>query len=111
MRTALPRILLVTVAVILATSLRPPQPASALVHLAEIHEVLSGFDGDPAVQYVEVNMRSTFQNFTVGVKLSAFDASGTFIDGDTVTPGDQPLLVMSGNVSSGSVISWSCSDA
>ena len=83
------------------------QPAFAAVHRAEIHEVMSGFNGDPDVQYVEVNMRSGSQTATTNVKLSAFDASGTFIDGDPMTMGNQPLLTMSGSVpNSGDGIRW-----
>ena len=107
MRAAALRVVLVTLTVVLAASLRPSQPALAIVHLAEIHELMVGFDGDPDVQFVEINMRLFGQNITVNTKLSAFDASGTFIDADAVTPGDQPLLVVPGNVpNSGDGVRW-----
>ncbi len=107
MRATALRIVLVTLTVVLATSLRPSQPALAVVHLAEIHELMVGFDGDPDVQFVEINMRLVGQNITVNTKLSTFDASGTFIDADPGTGGDQPLLVVSGNVpNSGDGVRW-----
>ena len=101
MRTLSLRIALTILAIMLATSLRPASPASAIVHLAEIHEVMVGFDGDPDVQYVEINMRLGLQNITTGAKLSIFDATGTFIDADPGAAGDQPLLTIPGNVPNG----------
>ena len=107
MRSAFLRMLLIGAALILIVALRPTQPAVAVVHIAEIHEVMSGFDGDPSVQYVEINMRAAGQNFTGNSKLSAFDASGNFIDGDSGTIGDQPLLTMNGNVANaGDGVRW-----
>ncbi len=94
MRLALLRIGLVVVATALAVALRPAEPAFAIVHLAETHEVMAGFDGDTDVQYVEINQRAFLQNITTDSKLSVFDATGTFIDADTVTAGDQPLLTV-----------------
>ena len=85
----------------LAITLRPAGPASAIVHLAEIHEVMVGFDGDANVQYVEINMRLGGQNITINSTLATFDASGTFIDGDPGTVGDQPLVTFPGNVPNG----------
>ncbi|MDZ4277610.1 MAG: flexitail domain-containing putative surface protein [Dehalococcoidia bacterium] len=98
---------------ILAFSSLRPEPASAAVHISEIHEVMAGFNGiakeagDPNVQYVEINMRSIGMNITAGSKLGAFDAAGNPIDGDTSMMGDQPLLTMSGNVTnSGDGVRW-----
>ncbi len=85
----------------LAITLRPAGPASAIVHLAEIHEVMAGFDGDANIQYVEINMRLGGQNITINSTLAAFDASGTFIDGDSGTTGDQPLITFANNVPNG----------
>ncbi len=101
------RIFLSILAIMLATSLRPAGPASAIVHLAEIHEVMVGFDSDADVQYVEINMRLGLQNITTGAKLATFDASGTFIDADAGTGGDQPLLAISSNVpNAGDGVRW-----
>ena len=98
---------LVLLAAFLIAQGRSSQPAFAAVHRAEIHELMSGFNGDPDVQYVEVNMRSGSQTATTNAKLSAFDASGTCIDGDPMTMGNQPLLTMSGSVpNSGDGIRW-----
>ena len=85
----------------LVITIRPAEPASAIVHLAEIHEVMAGFNGDADMQYVEVNMRLGGQNITVNSTLATFDASGTFIDGDPGTVGDQPLVTFPGNVPNG----------
>ena len=107
MRRPLSQITLICFAVVLAAFLSPASPASALVHIAEIHEVMSGFDGDADVQYVEINMRRTTQNITAGAKLSAFDASGTFIDGDAITGGDQPLITIPDDVpNAGDGVRW-----
>ena len=48
---------LLAVVVGVAITLRPAGPASAVVHLAEIHEIMVGANGDPDVQYIEINMR------------------------------------------------------
>lgn len=94
-------------AVIVLAPLRTSTPVLAAVHLAEIHEVMSGFNGNPSVQYIEVNMRSIGQNVTNQAKLSAFTSSGAFIDGNTSMMGNQPLATMSGNVTnSGDGVRW-----
>ena len=98
MRTTFLRILLVTLAVALAASLRPSQPASAFFHVALIDEVMSGFDGDPNVQYVEIEQLSGSQNFVKGTRLTAFDADGGF---------RAVLLQIPGNVpNSGNGVAW-----
>jgi hypothetical protein len=104
------RIALVGALLLATVALAPLQtstPALAVVHLAEIHEVMSGFNGNPNVQYVEVNMRSIGQNLTNGARLSAFTASGAFIDGNPMMMGNQPILTVSGNVAnSGDGVRW-----
>lgn len=56
------------------------QPALATFHIAEISEVMSGFDGDPDVQFVEVE-RLDFaylgQGFVANTRLTAFNPDGT----------------------------------
>ncbi len=101
------RFLLVFVVIGLAMTLRPAGPASAIVHLAEVHEIMVGFNGDPDVQFIEINMRLGAQNITIGSTLASFDSSGTFIDADPGTAGDQPLITFPNNVpNSGSDIRW-----
>ena len=66
-----------------------------------------GFNGDPDVQFIEINMRLGAQNITVGSKLASFDSTGTFIDADPGTAGDQPLITFPNNVpNSGAEIRW-----
>ena len=107
MLRSLLRFLLVFVVIGLAMTLRPAGPASAIVHLAEVHEIMVGFNGDPDVQFIEINMRLGAQNITVGSKLASFDSTGTFIDADPGTAGDQPLITFPNNVpNSGAEIRW-----
>jgi hypothetical protein len=57
-----------------------PQPALAIHHLAEISEVMIGFDGNQNIQYVEINQRDAFnQQFVQGTILSAFSPTGAFL--------------------------------
>ena len=49
-------VLAITAGVML--SVQETRPALAAHHIAEISEVMVGFDGDPNVQYVEINMQS-----------------------------------------------------
>jgi hypothetical protein len=96
-----------TVLVALLTLIWSPQRTEAAVHIAEIHEVMAGFGGDPDVQFVEVNMRSFGQSVTDDATLAAFDPSGAFIDGDPGTTGDQPLATMIHNLPfSGDGVRW-----
>jgi len=89
-----------------AVSLRPADKASAIVHLAEIHEIMVGFDGDPDVQWVEINMLLGGQNITQNAAIATFDSSGAFIDANPGMMGNQPLLVMGSNVLSGAQRRW-----
>ena len=98
MDIALLRIRLFALVGVLGLFLLAPAPASAIVHIAEIHEVMAGVGGDADAQYVEINQRSVGQNITINSKLSAFDSAGNFIDGDAGTAGDQPLHTMPSNV-------------
>ncbi len=111
MLRSLLRFLLVFVVIGLAMTLRPAGPASAIVHLAEVHEIMVGAtvgDGhDADVQYIEINMLLGAQNITIGATLASFDSTGTFIDADPGTVGDQPLITFPANVpNSGAEIRW-----
>ena len=77
MRTALLRMALVALAVVLASTLRSSQPALALHHFAEVSEVMSGFNGNPNVQYLEINQRAVSQNFVANSRVSVFNPDGT----------------------------------
>jgi len=63
--------------VVLLASLLSPAPSSAIFHLAVIDEVMSGFNGDPDVQYVEIRMDFPNQNFVNDTRLTAFNADGS----------------------------------
>ena len=69
------------------------QPAAALFHLAVIDEVMTSYDGDFDVQFVEIKMNFASQNFVENSVLAKFDASGNF-EGDA--------LLVPGNVANGS---------
>ena len=56
---------------------RESRPALAVHHIAEISEVMSGFDGDPNVQYVEIDQLTAYQNVVTNTRLTAFNANGT----------------------------------
>jgi hypothetical protein len=51
--------------------------ARAFHHVAEISEVMSGFDGDADVQFVEVTLLSIYQNEVANTRLTAFNPDGT----------------------------------
>jgi hypothetical protein len=75
-----------------------PSTVSAAHHLAEISEVMVGFNGDPQVQFVEINQRAAGQNIVMNSRLSAFGPNGTFLG---------VVLVVPANVSnSGDGVPW-----
>ena len=66
-----------------------PLPASAAFHFSVIDEVMTSYDGDPNVQFVEIRMLSGGQNQVDHTVLAKFDGSGNY-EGD--------LLVIDANV-------------
>jgi hypothetical protein len=56
-----------------------PSPAVAAFHVAEIHEVMVGVNGDPNAQYIEINERGVGQNLVNGSRLVAFGPTGTYL--------------------------------
>ena len=60
-------------------ALRTQPAAEASFHIAEIHEVLVGFNGNPDIQYVEINQRGSFQNQVGSTRLVAFGPTGTYL--------------------------------
>ncbi len=72
-------------------------PAAAVFHIAHIHRILTGLDGTTDVQFVEIQMDAVGQGIVSGSKLLAFDADGSF---------SHVVLVVGGNVSSGSNRPW-----
>ena len=62
-----------------------PNRAQALFHLAVIDEVMTSYDGDASVQFVEIRMLAIAQAFLTGTVLGAFDPNGAYLgDGDLV---------------------------
>ena len=82
---------LTAVVSLIATSSR------ANFHIAEIDELMVGYDNNAAVQFVEIVMKSGGQGVVNGSKLATFDATGAFTG---------IALTVSSNVTSGSDRRW-----
>ncbi len=67
-------------AVLVATVLLAPTAARATFHENVIDEVMSGFNGDPTFEYVELRADAPGQNFVNIARLSVFDSTGTRTD-------------------------------
>ncbi len=65
-------------------------PSQASFHLAEIRELLTSFDGDADVQFVEIAMLSGGQNLVQDTVLAAFDQNGDYLQDVLVVPNDVP---------------------
>ena len=75
------------------------QPALAAHHIAEISEVMSGFDGDPDVQFVEIDQLAIYQSFVTNTRLTAFNPDGSLagvlldpVGGDVGLVGDKWIM-------------------
>ena len=68
--------LVVAIAVLLLQA-RESQPALAVHHIADINEVMSGFNGDPNVQYVRISRLALYQGEVANTRLTAFKPDGT----------------------------------
>jgi hypothetical protein len=75
-------------ALLAASMTLSPGPAHGLFHLAEIHEVMTSYGGDPTVQFVEIRMLAASQQFVFDTVLGAFDASGAYVGDVLVVPGN-----------------------
>ncbi|HET9063856.1 MAG TPA: hypothetical protein VFO62_11275, partial [Candidatus Binatia bacterium] len=73
------------------------EPATATYHLAEISEVLTGYNFLTSPQFVEIRMKTGGQHFVSGTKLAAFDQAGVFL---------KVLLTIPGDVASGADRRW-----
>jgi hypothetical protein len=75
-----------------------PLPAAALFHFSVIDEVMTSYDGDPNVQFVEIRMLAGSQNRVAHTVLARFDADGNY-NGD--------LLVLTADVANqGADVRW-----
>ncbi|MEE8550163.1 MAG: hypothetical protein V3T08_02795 [Gemmatimonadota bacterium] len=68
--------------------LSAPRPAHAIFHLMVIDEVMTSYDGDPDVQFVECKMLALVQNFVTGTVLGAFGPTGTYLGDVLILPND-----------------------
>lgn len=74
---------------LVAGALLSPGPAFASFHFAEISEILVGYDADPNVQYVEIQMEGG-QNFIGNSELTVFDATGAYVTTHNLGVGSVP---------------------
>lgn len=66
------------------------RPAQATFHLNSISEVMSGFNGDPNVQYVEIRFDAAGENAVHDTRLTAFNADGSVSTVLALTLNDVP---------------------
>ncbi len=66
--------------------LSTPRPAHAIFHLMVIDEVMTSYDGDPDVQFVECKMLALVQNFVTDTVLGAFGPTGTYLGDVLIVP-------------------------
>ena len=68
--------------------LSAPRPAHADFHLMVIDEIMTSYDGDPNVQFVEFKMLFILQHFVTDTVLGAFDPNGTYLGDVFIVPND-----------------------
>ena len=64
-------------AVVVTLTVVPLRTSEAVFHFSVIDEVMTSYDGDTAVQFVEINMLLSGQNVVANTVLAAFDDSGS----------------------------------
>ena len=80
--------LLVTAALLsLATF---PSPARATFHLIEINKIMTSYNGNAAIQAVELRMISGGQNNLTGTTIRSYDAAGVLLATHGTFPGSTP---------------------
>jgi len=67
-----------------------PAPGSAAFNAVHITEVMSGVNGDPGVQYVEIRMYLANQTNVTNTRLTAFSCDGSTFQELLLVPGDVP---------------------
>jgi len=97
MRNKRPPISTVVAAALVAVSVLQPTTGYALFHIAAIDELMTSYDGDDGVQFVEIVMNAGGQNIVSGSKLSTFDIDGNFAG---------VVLTVDANVSGGNGRRW-----
>jgi hypothetical protein len=63
-------------------------PSRAAFHVTVIDEVMTSYNGDPGVQFIEMRMLAGLQSFVANSVLAAFDANGNYINDILVVPTD-----------------------
>jgi Dockerin type I domain len=63
-----------------------PRASSAFFELSAINEIMTRYDGNPSVQFVDIRMLSSFQNSVSNTVLGAFDAQGNYVGDVLVVP-------------------------
>src|SRR5215510_12408323 len=82
-------------AVLVAALLVSPASSHAFFHLADIHEIMSGVNGDPSVQYVEIRMDDAIAQAAVGsTRLTAFSCDGSSFNVLLVVPSNLAIGVL-----------------
>ncbi|MDZ4278461.1 MAG: hypothetical protein U1B78_04920, partial [Dehalococcoidia bacterium] len=76
--------------VALLSSLPTPTPTGAIFHIAYVSELMSGFNGDPDVQYVEVRMDFPGQHLVHDTRYTVWNADGSEFDVLYLLPTDVP---------------------
>ncbi len=66
--------------------LSAPRPAHAFFHFMVIDEIMTSYDGDPNVQFVELKHLTILQNLVTNTVLGAFDPNGTYLGDVLVVP-------------------------
>lgn len=69
---------LLIAASVFATSLLPT-PAHATFHLMQITRIMAGFEGDEAIEAVEMEMLADGQNLVNGTSLKVYNAAGVLV--------------------------------
>ncbi|HLK11944.1 MAG TPA: hypothetical protein VKW76_11225 [Candidatus Binatia bacterium] len=86
------------VAAAVLVALAGAAPARAAFHISVIDEINAKAGGNPAEQYVQVRMLTSFQNFVAHARLTAFNCDGSF---------DRILLELPSNVpNQGADLRW-----
>jgi hypothetical protein len=62
--------------------------SSAVFHETLIDELMTSYGGDPNVQFIEMRMLASLQNFVGHSVFAAFDSNGTYINDILVVPGN-----------------------
>lgn len=80
----------VVVVIALAAYQLRPAPSEALFHMSVIEEVMTSYGGDSQVQFVEIRMLASSQNFVEDSVLASFDGGGNYVGDVLIVPSNVP---------------------